>query len=284
VPGDYVAASYPGSTFLDWDPANSPFIQSLEATPDNLEGYVYMANEPSAWKFATQPNWNGTNYGDGGEGILDPDPEGANFSSPAGYYKINADAAALTFTAVATEWGVIGDATPLGWDDETPLAYDPVSMTWRGGLHLTVASFKFRANHDWGFNYGSTAADTTLDFDGANIPVAVEADYHFVLDLSNPNAYGYSANYWGLIGSATPDGWDADQDMTWDAVNQSMTITVDLIAGEIKFRANDAWDLNYGGDINALTPGGDNIPIAEDGNYTIHLFLSSTPSCTIIKN
>ena len=46
-------------------------------------------------------------------------------SSLQGYYKINADATALTYTAVATVWGVIGSASPKGWDDETPLTYNP---------------------------------------------------------------------------------------------------------------------------------------------------------------
>jgi hypothetical protein len=32
-------------------------------------------------------------------------------------------------------------------------------------------------------------------------------------------------------------------------------------------------------------PGGDNIAITEDGNYTIHLFLAgSVQTCTIVKN
>ena len=46
-----------------------------------------MANASNQWKFATQPNWDGPNYGDGGAGKLDAN--GGNFSSPAGYYKIN---------------------------------------------------------------------------------------------------------------------------------------------------------------------------------------------------
>jgi len=284
IPGDYVAASYPGFTFLDWDPANSPMIKSLEAAPDLLEGYVYMANAANQWKFASQPNWDGPNYGDDdNSGVLNPSAAN-NINSPAGYYKINADAAALTYTAIATVWGVIGDATPGGWDSETPLVYEPESRTWRGGLHLTAASIKFRANQDWAYNYGSTAVNDTLDAGGANIPVAIEDDYFFVLDLSHPNAYTYTANRWGLIGSATPGGWDSDQNMTWDAVNQSLTITVDLVVGEIKFRANDEWAINLGGDVNALEPGGANISVAEAGNYTIHLFLSNVPTCTIVKN
>lgn len=46
---------------------------------------------------------------------------------------------------------------------------------------------------------------------------------------------------------------------------------VALIDGEIKFRANDAWDVNWGSDT-ALTGlgtmGGPNIPVAE-GTYDI---------------
>ena len=280
VPGDYVAASYPDYTFNDWDPANSPQVRSIEAAPDNVEGYVYMANESNQWKIATKPNWDGPNYG-GGSGVLSE--TGDNIISPAGYYKLNINAAALTYTAVATTWGVIGSATPSSWDDETPLMYEPALRTWTGGMNILPGEFKFRANHSWDYNYGGSAGVLTAG--GDNIPVTVEADYYFVLDLSNPWAYTYSANHWGLIGDATPGGWDSDQNMTWDAANHCMTITVDLTAGSMKFRANDSWDLNLGGDINALTPGGDNIPVAEAGNYTIKLFLAGSGGhCTIVKN
>jgi hypothetical protein len=270
VPGDYVTASYPGSTLKDWDPANSPQVKSLATSPDNIEGYVYMANTTNGWKFATLPNWNGPNYGDGGSGKLDAN--GGNFSSPMGYYKINVNAGAnpMTYTAVATVWGVIGDASPNGWNDETALTYNPALTTWNGGMHLTVGSFKFRANHSWDYNYGSTAANATLDAGGSNIANALEADYAFTLDLSHPLAYTYSANRWGVIGDATPDGWNSDQNMTWDPVNHVFKVTLNLVVGAFKFRANDAWDINYGGaNMNALTAGGDNIPITVAGNYTI---------------
>ncbi len=168
IPGDYVAASYPGSGLADWSPDKSPQVKSTVLASDKLEGYVYMANATNQWKFATQNNWNGPNYGAGAAGKLDAN--GGNFSSPAGYYKLNADATALTYTAVATVWGVIGSATPKSWDDETALTYFPALKTWRGGMHLTAAEIKFRANHDWGFNYGSTAKNATLDAGGSNIP------------------------------------------------------------------------------------------------------------------
>ncbi len=88
---------------------------------------------------------------------------------------------------------------------------------------------------------------------------------------------------WAITGSATPGGWPdpnnvagtMDQDMTWDATNNVMTITLNLTAGEMKFRANDAWDINFGDDgaNGSLEYGGANIAIASAGNYTITLDL-----------
>ena len=271
IPGDYVAASYPGSGLADWAPDKSPKVKSTEAAPDNIEGYVYMANATNQWKFATKDNWDGPNYGAGATaGTLDA--AGENFSSPAGYYKINVNPSVtpMTYTAVATVWGVIGSASPLGWDDETALSYNPGLTVWTGGMHLTAAEIKFRANHNWDFNYGSTAANATLDAGGTNIPISLEADYAITLDLSQPHAYLYSANRWGIIGDATAGGWDSDQNMNWNAATNVFTATINLTAGSFKFRANDGWDINFGGaDLNALTQGGDNIPVTTAGSYTI---------------
>ena len=292
LPGDYVAASYPGSTFADWAPDKSPQVASLESAPDNVEGYVYMANASNNWKFATQPNWNGPNYANNdAAGVVTPgilhDDSKDNINSPMGYYKINVNAGVnpMTYTAVATTWGIIGDASPNAWNDETAITYDPTSSTWKGGMHMIAGAFKFRANHSWDLNYGSDLANGILSAGGGNIPLTLAADYFFTLDLSHPNAYTYSANRWGLIGSATADGWNSDQNLTWDATNKVLVITTDLVVGEIKFRANDAWDLALGGTVDALTTTGGNLAIAAAGNYTITLDLSkATYTCTIKKN
>jgi len=281
IPGDYVAASYPGSSYADWSPDKSPQVISTIASPDKLEGYVYMSKASNQWKFASQPNWNGPNYGDGGAGKLDAN--GGNISSPAGYYKLNADATALTYTAIATVWGVIGSASPGGWGDETPMAYNPATQTWQGVLHLTAAEIKFRANHDWGYNYGSSTKDSKLNAGGDNIAISAESDYAITLDLSHPNAYTYSANRWGVIGDATPGGWSDDTNMTWDTTNKVFTISLDLKVGAFKFRANDDWGLNYGGNLTGLEANGANIAVAAAGNYTI-TFDPWTLIATVTKN
>ena len=152
-------------------------------------------------------------------------------------------------------------------------------------MHLTAASIKFRANHDWGYNYGSDKADGTLGAGAGNIPVSLEADYVINLNLSKPNAYTYSANRWGVIGDATPGGWNTDTNMTWDATAKVLKVTLNLTAGSIKFRANDDWAVNVGGSLTALSPGGDNIPVTVAGNYTITLNVSNAVyTATITKN
>lgn len=281
VPGDYVEASYPGSGLANWSPDKSPQVISTIEEPNKLEGYVYMGNSNNAWKFATQMDWSGPNYGDNGSGGLDPNA--GNIESPKGFYKLVVDATTLTYTAIPMEWGVIGSATPMGWSDETPLTYSPERQRWIGVVHLTADEFKFRANHDWAYNYGSNDNDGNLQQDGKNIPVDVEADYAFELDLSTPHQYKYVAYRWGLIGDATPGGWGTDTDMTWDETNGVFTVTLDLTSGSFKFRANDDWGVNRGGDMNALTQDGANINVDEPGNYTI-TYNPWTEVATMSKN
>jgi hypothetical protein len=167
-------------------------------------------------------------------------------------------------------WGIVGDATPGGWDGQTPLAYEADLNVLKGAFALTVGEFKFRANDSWDYNYGSDEADGNLGFDESNIPVEVEGDYAVTLDLSTPNVFKYEANRWGLIGGATPGGWDSDTFMTWDATNKVFTVTVDLTNDQYKFRANGAWDINLGGALGALELDGSNIDVTA-GNYTITL-------------
>lgn len=247
------------------------FIQSTVTSNGDAEGYIFL--KQGGIKLVTDHSWDDAHtFGDNGSGAL-TNP-GGNISVPAdGYYLIKANLGTMTYSLTATVWGIIGDATAGGWGDQTNMTYDPTSMTFHLAAHLTAGggSFKFRGTSDWSINYGSTAADgKTLNAGGDNIPVTVEGDYAITLDLSHPNAYNYSANRWGLIGDATPGGWGTSTPMTWDATNNVFTATVDLVAsGSFKFRANDAWDINYGGNMSALTPGGDNIPVPSDGNYTV---------------
>ena len=91
-------------------------------------------------------------------------------------------------------------------------------------------------------------------------------------DLTHSN----QITHWGVHGSATAGGWDTDTDFEWDADRNLLTVTMDLTAGAIKFRANDTNDINFGDDFanGTLEYDGEDIMIAEDGNYTIALIIN----------
>jgi hypothetical protein len=82
---------------------------------------------------------------------------------------------------------------------------------------------------------------------------------------------------WGIVGSATPNGWNGpDYVMDDGDVQDQYEATVDLKAGEIKFRFNNDWGLNLGGTPAALTQGGANVVITEAGKYKITLSIKKT--------
>ncbi|MCC6460937.1 MAG: SusE domain-containing protein [Saprospiraceae bacterium] len=137
------------------------------------------------------------------------------------------------------------------------------------------SEFKYTDGPSWDTNYGDTGADGSLEKNGDNIKLADAGMYRLNANL-NDLTHSFVKTDWGLIGSATPDQWNSDQNMTYDPVANKWTITLNLVAGEIKFRANDDWAINFGDDgaNKSLEYGAANIAVAEDGNYTIDLILS----------
>lgn len=253
--------------FQGWDPAGAKDSLMNSDTDPIVQGYVNL--NTNGFKFVSQKNWNGPNYGQGEAGKLST--SGDNITVPsAGYYLMKINLEDLTYTATKTNWGVIGSATAGGWDADQNMTYSTVLRKWVATIPLTAGEMKFRANDAWDLNYGVTAGKVKAG--GDNIPVTTAGTYTVMLDLSSPLNYKYSVTQWGLIGSATTGGWDSDTNMTPGA-NNTWTVTTHLNTGEIKFRANDGWDINYGGSNGKIVSGGDNIKINTAGTYTITLNL-----------
>jgi hypothetical protein len=184
---DYPVIYVPGA-HQGWDPAAAPTLGSVNSD-DIYDGYVWF-DEGIEFKFTQGPNWD-VNWGDdGADGTLEPD--GANLvAAEAGYYRLNVDVNTLTYTMTATEWGLIGDATPGGWDNSTDMTYDAATDSWSAEVSLEAASFKFRANNGWDINLGDDGADDILEYDGANIPVETAGKYLITLYLGAPD-YTYT--------------------------------------------------------------------------------------------
>ncbi|MDA3929977.1 MAG: RagB/SusD family nutrient uptake outer membrane protein [Prolixibacteraceae bacterium] len=166
-----------------------------------------------------------------------------------------------------------------GWDaaNTSTVVYSRNSdNTFEGYLYFAAdgEKFKFDTYGDWSLNYGDNEpADGILEVEGIDILVAEAGFYKVNVDL-NTMAYSLTKTDWGIIGDATADGWDADQNMTFDGVD-AWNAEVKLSVGTIKFRANDDWAINLGDtDANGiLTQEGADIQITEPGKYLVSLFL-----------
>jgi hypothetical protein len=167
-----------------------------------------------------------------------------------------------------------------GWnpaDAKTVLSSPGNDKKFEGYLYFKDANteFKFCVNPNWDLNYGDNGANGSLEQNGDNIKVAAAGFYKINVDL-NTLKYTIQKTEWGIIGDATANGWDSDQNMTYNATDNAWVIETNFKAGEIKFRANDGWDLNYGdnGPDGILEGGGANIKLPGAGQYRIKLFLS----------
>jgi hypothetical protein len=186
---DYPQLQVPGS-YQGWDPANDSTVIYSLLGDGNFEGYAYFASDGDKFKFTDGPSWD-TNWGDDGlDGTLDPN--GADIPcGVAGVYKLNVDLNALTHTFVKTDWGVVGDATPGGWDNDTDMVFDETSGTLKVTLDLVVGKIKFRANDAWDINLGDDNANRSLEYGGADIDISEAGNYTVELVLNKAN-YTYN--------------------------------------------------------------------------------------------
>jgi len=186
---DYPKLQVPGN-YQGWDPANETTVIYSAGVNDSYEGYIYLGDPAPEFKFTQGPSWD-VNWGDDdGDGVLDPG--GANLTTTeSGMYRLNVDLAALTYTVAKTDWGLIGSATPNGWDADQDLTYDAATNRYMITLDLVAGEIKFRANDDWAINMGDTNANGSLEYDGDNIVVAEDGNYTIELVLSEA-VYTYS--------------------------------------------------------------------------------------------
>jgi hypothetical protein len=173
-----------------WDPADTTSVLASVLSDNNYEGYLWFGSAGNEFKFTEGPNWD-VNYGDdGADGTLDAG--GANIvSGDAGYYKLNVDLTAKTYTMLKTDWGIIGSATADGWDADQNMTYDETEEIWSVILELNAGEIKFRANDGWDLNYGDDGANGILEQGGANIAIAEMGKYQIRLKLGAPD-YTYT--------------------------------------------------------------------------------------------
>lgn len=188
------------------------------------------------------------------------------------------------------DWYLVGDATASGWDNNKGnqilfrSAKNANEYTFTG--FFKAGAFKaIKILGSWAPMYGG--ADGTLayrgkdsDPDPASFAIPLDGYYTFTMDVQKLTykltpydaTAAKSFTTVGIIGDSTPKGWDNSTPMLKSSFNGhvwSLGVTA-LKDGGLKFRANDSWDVSWGGTTPFAGGGnGENIPVAKS-KYVIY--------------
>lgn len=209
---------------------------------------------------------------------------GANaFKQPASdgakYYKIQINMLEMTYSITPLSFGpyVYVPGGHQGWKPDIAPSLQLIDANtgyYEGFVYLTD-EFKFTLQPSWGKEYNAdnfTLADPFSRGGGSNIKIATPGSYMLKLNVTDGTLKAVPT-VWGIIGSATPGGWDASTPMTVDPATGLWSIVVTLTDGAMKFRANDGWDIQVAGAIDNLVRGGGDMNVT-GGKYKITLNLN----------
>jgi hypothetical protein len=177
-----------------------------------------------------------------------------------------------------------------GWNIGAPSKISSVNDDgiYEGYIYIPAGGtreFKLYAQPDWGptsYGYQSEGKIMVANFAGANFVAPSDGYYVFMVNV-NDMTYRLIKTSWGIIGAATPGAWDTDTPLAYNAETQVWTVTAEMkAAGSFKFRANNAWQLDFGKEGGRI--GYANHPwlpyveqphftVPSNGNYTITLDL-----------
>ena len=158
----------------------------------NYTGFMYL--NQNGFKFCSQQNWDGTNYGGA---FFGQESDNIIMDETEGYYKVDVDLSTKKYTLTPiTTIGIIGDATVNGWSgDDINMNYVPYNKETKEGRYwevkditLKTGVIKFRANDDWKINWGGELDNLTSKGNPVNIAVE-EGTYDIKL---YPWADGYA--------------------------------------------------------------------------------------------
>ena len=244
---------YAGSNFVsnDWDSINKGALGCKENGCEDGSGYIY---------------YNGDSWGELQTMVI----------PGAGTWIVTLDMNNLRYSFAKPVLYMAGDAN--GWSHIDYLSGED-GVNYTGFMYLNQNGFKFCSQQNWdGTNYGGAFFGQESD----NIIMDETEGYYKVdVDLSTKKYTLTPITTIGIIGDATVNGWSGDDiDMKYVPYNKETkegryweVKDITLKTGVIKFRANDGWDINWGGELDNLTSKGNPANIAvEEGTYDIKLY------------
>lgn len=217
-------------------------------------------------------NWGGSTFPTGTAYLYGPDIPVTN----PGVYDIafNPETGEYSFTCVSncTPYiGILGSAVPPDFDWETD-----VDLSTNDGITYILKNYtfvdgeaKFRKDNGSGESWGSVDFPVgTATIGGDNIPVKA-GTYSVTFNIETGD-FSFVVPSVGILGSAL-NGWEVDVDMqTTDGINYTLS-DYSFTDGEVKFRLDNSWDINWG-DYNFPMgwgyQNGPNIPVPA-GNYDV---------------
>ncbi|TDD99245.1 T9SS type A sorting domain-containing protein [Flavobacterium cellulosilyticum] len=251
------------------------------ATMTTANGTVFTANKVTLVPGNCQFSIDGTRYGSTSfpngsatstTGMIPVTTTGIDYDVTFDYTTAAYTFKVATFPKIAIIGGGAG-----GWPAGTPGEIDPNAMTTTDGENYTINhipfttdGIKFRQDNSWDKNWGGDTWPSGTST-GGNIP-AVAGNYNGTFKRST-GAYSFTLNTVAIVGSGV-GGWptdpqvDANKLSTVNGVNYTLNGLV-VTTGEAKFRENNGWAVNSGGDLfPAGTKTGNNIPTTA-GTYNL---------------
>ena len=241
---------------------------------------------------------------------VEPDtPTAVNFyvSATIGtdYKKVYSEPVSVTMTVTKAErvyptvW-VIGDY--CGWNHDNSqflFSFLDDEINYEGVIDFgekAANGFKLTGIAGWddSCNWGldgeaekpeAEASSITLIASGGsgNIDIYSKRFYRFAFDRSSLTlTKSLSFDQLGIVGDGV-GSWDNDLVMEFDAKTQRFWVDATLVAGEIKFRLDGAWDTSFGSATEGMLDSGDNIKVPA-GNYRIYVNLNNSAAMTYELN
>lgn len=207
--------------YCGWNHSMAQHLFSFSGDEVNYEAFVDFGEKAAnGFKITGIAGWDDTcNWGTDGDA---PEPEaeapsitlissggsGNIMAYSKRFYRLSFDRSTLTLKNLLSfnSLGIIGDATPGAWAEDTEMNFDPVKQRFWVDVELTDGEFKFRADGDWAVNFGGGDGDGILTQGGENIK-GLAGKYRIYANLNNSEELTYELNAadYGAGGGEEPD-------------------------------------------------------------------------------
>ncbi len=181
-----------GALAAGWTPANAVLMQMVESGV--YDTYQYITADDGFKFVPLTTGWDGDwAASKTTTGMLAQTDEDNLAVAADGFYRVRTNFNDMTYSVVETAWGIIGPASPGGWDNDTDMTFTAAKgeYVWSADITLTDGEIKFRANDAWDIDFGDTGANGSLEYGGDNIAVTA-GNYHIELILNSATGFTYT--------------------------------------------------------------------------------------------